>query len=831
VDQEPTTPTGPRVPRRRLPASTVLIVAMALAAAALCTPLLSAPSSSVPHPTLPWWVLVAVWVPFELVVLHLQYGNDPDNANTFVLSEIPLALGVLLCPPVVLITVGVLATVVIDLVRNNKSVSKQVFNGVNKTVEVGVATTLYLWLEPSDPLSLSGWAALCLVIAASSLTTSLLVSLVISLASHRMPLHDFALHSLFAMPMAFVGATLAFSSALALQDGLGLAPPLVVSLLALLLLLRGFTLMTERHVSLIRLHALGQRLGSVPDVASVVHAALDACTDLLGSRHATVFLPASHDGDLVRVTDGPDGQPDVAGIDQQQVPAERGILRRRTAVVAAAPLRVGREVVLSVADRRAPVRPYRREDLRVLEMAAHQVAQALHTAHLIDKLRHDALHDPLTDLPNRRSALATLERRLADDEGFAVACVGLLDLEKVNAALGHDHGDALLVEVARRLCAAIDPAVVVARIGDDSFAIVVPQHLTRQDGREPVTTVLTALARPFDISGAHVFLRACAGVVLAPFGPSTTGAELLRRADIAMRHARSTGGTVETYVAEHETATAAQLSLAADLRTGIPRGELVLHAQPQVRLADGAVTGMEMLVRWNHPTLGLLQPGSFLPLAEQTGLEGPMTAWVLEAAVEALASWRAQGLMVTVSVNVPTSSLASRDLCDLTERLLAAHRVPGDQLVVEITETGLFTNIEAATDILHGLTALGVKVSIDDFGTGFSSMSRLRHLPVDEIKIDRSFVGTMLQDRHDEAIVRSIVDLARSMGLVCVAEGIEDPEVYAALRRLGCDLAQGYLMARPMPTGDVIGWVARSPSAEPEGDPEVAGGRGAYSRT
>jgi diguanylate cyclase (GGDEF)-like protein len=818
MGEEASPATRPWLRRHRSWGPAALIVVMALTALSLCAPLLDAPSSSLLHPTLPWPVLVGLWVPFELVVLHLQYGKDPDNADTLLLTEIPLTLGLLLCPPVVLVAVGVLTPVLIELIRHNKSVTKQVFNGVNKGLEVGVALTLYRLLEPGDPLSLSGWAALCLVVAASSLTTSLLVSLVVTLASERVHLRDSVLHSLITIAMAVVGATVAFSSALALQDGWALAPPAVVSLAALLLLLRGFTLMTERHVSLIRLHALGRRLASAPDVPSVVHAALDACSDLLGSRHAKVYLPTTHDGDLVCVTEGPQGRPHFAPVGMEEVPKERGIVQGCTALVSSAPLRAGREVVLVLSGRRAPVRPYRREDVRILEMVAHQTAQALHTADLIDKLRRDALHDPLTDLANRRSVVATLETRLAEKESFLVACVGLLDVEKIKAALGHDHGDQLLVEVARRLCAASDPAAIVARVGDDSFAIVLPQYSGRRSPQQPVTTVLAALARPFTVGAANVFVRACAGVAEAPLEAATTGADLLRRADIAMRHVRTTGGDIATYVAELETATAAQLSLAADLRNGIARGELVLHAQPQVTLADGVVRGMEMLVRWNHPTLGLLQPGVFLPLAEQTGLEARMTAWVLEASIKILADWRRNGLEVTVSINVPASSLTSHDLCQLTEQLLITHRVPGDQVVVEITEGGLLTNIDAATEVLNGLAALGVRISIDDFGTGFSSMSRLRYLPVDEIKIDRSFVSTMLQDQEDEAIVRSIIELARSLGLVCVAEGIEDADVYAALRRLGCDLGQGYLMARPMPTEDVVYWVARSLSDGPARD-------------
>lgn len=256
-----------------------------------------------------------------------------------------------------------------------------------------------------------------------------------------------------------------------------------------------------------------------------------------------------------------------------------------------------------------------------------------------------------------------------------------------------------------------------------------------------------------------------------------------------------------------DTATPERLSLAADLQAGIRRGELELYGQPQVRLSDGRVIGIETLVRWNHPRLGRLSPLAFVPLAEQTGLDRPMTAWVLNAALKTLVHWRAAGFQLSVSVNVAPSVLGDDQLRDLVEELLTLRGLPGDHLVLEITESGLLTSTATASRVLRDLASLGVKVSIDDFGTGFSSLSRLRRLPVDEIKIDRSFVGTMLHDDDDDAIVRSVVDLARNLGLSSVAEGVEDEQTYIALQRLGCDAAQGFFIAAPMPLDELTDWI------------------------
>jgi diguanylate cyclase (GGDEF)-like protein len=388
-----------------------------------------------------------------------------------------------------------------------------------------------------------------------------------------------------------------------------------------------------------------------------------------------------------------------------------------------------------------------------------------------------------------------------------------VSLEGVNAAMGHATGDELLVLLALRL-RAIAGAHGVGRVGGSEFVVVLGLGPDQPGVADVVAAVLAAVDQPFQLAGVEVLARAAVGVTVeAATAEGDTAADLLRRADIAMQHARRTGRQVEHYTPELESTDPARLALAADLQSGIARDELVLYAQPQLRVSDGAVTGVEMLVRWQHPRLGMLSPGEFIPLAEQTGLDRPMTAWVIDRSLRSLAAWRAAGLQLNVSVNVSAGALCDGHLPAQVEEMLLQHRVPGGELVVEVTESAVLTSTNRAAHALSALSDLGVRISVDDFGTGFSSLSHLRSLPVDEIKVDQSFIKTMLEVADDAAIVQSVIILGHGLGLDVVAEGIETEQVYEALRDLGCDAAQGYHLARPMPVEEIEAWLASAPAA------------------
>ncbi len=429
----------------------------------------------------------------------------------------------------------------------------------------------------------------------------------------------------------------------------------------------------------------------------------------------------------------------------------------------------------------------------------------------IAQLRLEATTDELTGLPNRRSLYAT-GRTLADQPTRPRALL-LLDLDRfkeVNDSLGHHAGDRLLVEAGARLRREVGPDAVLARLGGDEFAVLLDD--VERDAAETVAARLAdALAEPVALEGMVLRGTVSIGIALFPQdGPDL--AALLRRADIAMYQAKASDVRHHTYGGADDVASATRLQTVSELRAAIERGELVLHYQPKVDLGSGVVPGVEALVRWQHPTRGLLYPDAFLPLVERGGLMPAMTTALLARAVEQAAAWRSAGRTLSVAVNLSASSLIDEELPDRVAALLSAGGVPPEALQLEITEDIVMANRRRARGILTRLRHLGVHISLDDFGTGYSSLSYLRDLPVDEIKLDRTFVGPMSSDPRATALVASTIALAHGLGLRMVAEGVETEAVLAELTALGCDQAQGYLLSRPVPAADLERWLdARDP--------------------
>jgi diguanylate cyclase (GGDEF)-like protein len=414
---------------------------------------------------------------------------------------------------------------------------------------------------------------------------------------------------------------------------------------------------------------------------------------------------------------------------------------------------------------------------------------------------HRADHDGLTSLPNRSSLAETVQQALngAEREARPVA-VMLLDIDDfkaINDTLGHELGDLVIQRVARRLSQAIAASgqhAVLARIGGDEFGVLVPG--SNAEAEQLADRLLTALDHPLEADSVALHLRASIGIACYP-EHGRTALELMRHADVAMYCAKGTDAAFATYAEEDDEYSIDRLALAAQLRRGIERGELVVHYQPKVPLQGGATLALEALVRWNHPQLGCIGPDGFIPLAEQTGVIKPLTEKVLEASLQQCRAWRRAGLEVTVSVNVSTRSLLDHDLPVIIGALLAQLDLDGSALQLEITESRIVADLPRARASLEELRAMGVMIAIDDFGTGYSSLSQLQQLPIDEIKIDRSFVTRMESDRQDAVLVHSIIDLGRNLGLRVTAEGVETENVKQVLAELGCDYAQGFHVGRP----------------------------------
>lgn len=433
-----------------------------------------------------------------------------------------------------------------------------------------------------------------------------------------------------------------------------------------------------------------------------------------------------------------------------------------------------------------------------------------------ERLLQAAFQDSLTLLPNRALFMDRLSQILAVSRRHSEACfaVLVLDVDRfkvVNDSLGHAVGDELLVAIARRLERCVRPADTVARLGGDEFTILLPEVGGVRGANRFAERIQAELVRPFRLAGQEVFASVSIGVAMGGAG-SEDGQALLRDADLAMYQAKANGkARCEVFDREMHARALDQLQLETDLRRALEREEFELHYQPLVSLVDGSLRGFEALVRWRHPTRGLVAPGDFLPMAEDTGLIVPLGSWVLKTACATLARWRQGGRCpLAMSVNLAGRQIEQSDLVEEVAGVLVGTGLPADCLVLEVTENVVMSRATDALALLQQLKALGVRLHMDDFGTGLASLAYLRDFPMDSLKIDRSFVQRMTLHPEDEEIVRTIVNLGRNLRLGVIAEGIETSEQLDRLRSMGCDLGQGYHISRPMPEADAAAFAQRA---------------------
>jgi diguanylate cyclase (GGDEF)-like protein len=423
---------------------------------------------------------------------------------------------------------------------------------------------------------------------------------------------------------------------------------------------------------------------------------------------------------------------------------------------------------------------------------------------------YQAFHDALTGLPNRSLFRDRVEHALlaAQRTGNRVG-VMLMDLDRfkeINDALGHGCGDELLKQIGPRLESALRASDTVARFGGDEFAVLIPDLTLPWLAGDVAGRMAASLEEPFVIQGLAIDVEPSIGIALYP-DHGTDVDTLLQRADVAMYVAKGAHLPWELYEEERDENDAARLELMADLHRAIAEDELVLHYQPKADLPGGRVRSVEALVRWNHPERGLLLPDAFIPLAQHTGMIRPLTMHVLETALAQCAKWDTERVHVSVAVNLAMRNLLDTGLPDTIMRMLARLGLTPDRLELEITESTIMADPARALSVLKQLSELGIRLSIDDFGTGYSSLGYLKRLPVDELKIDKSFVLNMSNDENDAAIVRSTIDLGRNLGLVVVAEGVENLAVWERLSALGCDIAQGFFLSRPKPAAEMTIWM------------------------
>ncbi|NMM22741.1 MAG: EAL domain-containing protein [Phycicoccus sp.] len=428
-------------------------------------------------------------------------------------------------------------------------------------------------------------------------------------------------------------------------------------------------------------------------------------------------------------------------------------------------------------------------------------------ARMADLRRLTAATDELTGLPNRRALYADGRARLADlpDRNHALLMLDLDKFKEVNDSLGHHVGDQLLVQIGARLNDQLRTGDLLARLGGDEFAVLL-QDAGHDQAVDVAVKLRAALAEPFALQDIALYSSVSIGIALFPHdGPDLN--TLLRKADVAMYKAKAIGDGHHVYGGDDDSDFTTRLHTIDELRAALTSDQLVVHYQPKIDLLTGQVHDVEALVRWDHPTRGLLYPDAFLELVEEAGLMRALTRVVLEIALDQAAVWHGEGRRLTVAVNLSASSMVDTDLPDEVATMLTARDLPPCALQMEITEEFLMADRDRARNILTRLRDSGIQISIDDFGTGYSSLSYLRDLPIDELKLDRSFILPMADDARAAALVASTIALAHSLGLRMVAEGVEDEVAYDELIRLGCDQAQGFDMSRPVPATELDVWL------------------------
>jgi diguanylate cyclase (GGDEF)-like protein len=487
----------------------------------------------------------------------------------------------------------------------------------------------------------------------------------------------------------------------------------------------------------------------------------------------------------------------------------------------AAPVRVAGRAVGSLAvASRSEGRTYSEAERNIVVGFADHAGLALNDARTVQAMdkalndaMHQAMHDELTALPNRACFFDRTDQALrqASREGSRTAVL-LFDLDRfkeINDTLGHKYGDRVLCEVGPRIRPGLRAADTLARLGGDEFCVLLPDVGCLAAAVEVAERLLGLLEEPFEIDGMTLAVEASCGISIAPDDGDSSDL-LLQRADVAMYLAKNSHANLVVYHDDLNFNTPARLSLLGELRMAIPRGQLVLHYQPKAVLSTGEAQGVEALIRWQHPTLGLVPPDQFIPMAEHTGLIKALTSWVLNTALCQLRDWRERNDQhfphLSMAVNLSTRSLLDDAFPAEVVAALGRWHVPADMLELEITESSIMSDPVKAHRLLSELSAIGVRIAIDDFGTGYSSLAYLKDLPVDQLKIDKSFVLNMQCDPDDAIIVKSVIDLGHNLGLQTVAEGIEDLDTWQQLTNLGCDSAQGYFLAKPLPAADLETW-------------------------
>ncbi|HEX5267892.1 MAG TPA: EAL domain-containing protein, partial [Acidimicrobiales bacterium] len=727
---------------------------------------------------IPWWAIALACLATDMAQVHFHFREQSQAVH---LSEVPLMVGLAFCSPVGLVVARVVSTFVSHGIRDRQPLVKLTFNMTDRALTTAVAVAVAHGLIGGEPpISPRGWLALIAAAAVTRVIGDAFIFAVIWLTAGR--------------PSGWMLKELALAAPAVLVTGAALALVCVTVLwvnvwavwtILLLVAVAGVVhvvhhRLRRRYSNLVRLYDFTGHVAAVRPSVELVEQVLDQCRTILRASHASLLLA---DGDSFQRTfmnqswSSSERSARPGGLEAIALSVGRALLAPRNAkdevgralaadgfhdaLVAPVIGDDGVAGVLLVADRLADMDPFDDSELMLFEALAQAAGVALRRGQLVEELRseviakqHQAYHDPLTGLPNRaffaqRLGEATVSRSAG--ERLAVFLMDLDEFKEINDTLGHDVGDAVLVAVGARLARTVGDAAFVTRLGGDEFAILVPRE--PEEGFLPLARMMAEVVQePLAIEDMVLQLRTSIGLAVCP-DHGEKPSLLLQRADVAMYSAKSSHADVAEYSADKDHHSTRRLGLVGDLRQALASDALDLYYQPKADLTTGLVYGVEALLRWNHPVHGMVPPDEFIPMAEHSGLIGPVTSWVLRRALTQQAAWTARGLELTVAVNISARSLLQPELVEEVSRLLRETGVPPRQLTLEITESTVMVDLVRSVVVLEQLSDMGVRLSVDDFGTGYSSLSRLTKLPVDEVKIDKSLVFNMLRDAGDLAVV------------------------------------------------------------------------------
>jgi diguanylate cyclase (GGDEF)-like protein len=785
-------------------------------------------------------------VPLTLLFLGLFLVAEATDLNleirrhglSVTLTEIPLVLALFYLSPLSLLAVRIAAMMLVQAQRRSPTV-RLAFNVANIVAGNAAALLIVYAFGPLVDTSPRSWLVIYSAVGAAVLSTIAAVIGVISLIQGGMSTKRVLRTATPGLVVGSINATIGLILLLAVRRS-----PWAVFLIAgmaaaLVVVYRTYAQFLRQHKSLTEIYELTRAIGEARNDATLADVLLGRVRELLQAESATLWIPAQSrypetlltsrvdDAGLIDLSPTPEGLRRRAveggtavaagpGVGDDLLRAEIAKAGVKDAIVV--PMRSGTAVIgsLEVTGRLGVRATFGSSDVRLLETVAAHAAVAVENSRLVDRLRFDAHHDALTGLPNRRRMLAALEEAVkvrAPGEVVAVIQFDVSGLRDVNESLGHAAGDKLLAEVARRLRTLAPPAALVARVGGDEFAMTLRMAGT-EEAAELAAQLRGSLQDPMEIGSLTLDVDTAVGIAVHPDHGSEP-ATLLQRADVANQAAKAVSSAVQTFNLGLESRSARRLGLAGDLRRALENGDLEVVFQPKVTLSSRQLVGVECLARWEHSAHGSVSPEDFVAVAEHTGQLSRLTETVLKEGLRRCRQWADAGRPLNVAVNLSSRTLVDPEFPGRVAELLDEHGVPAERLTLEISEAGVTSESDRPLPSLHRLHELGVRLAVDDFGTGYSSLSHLRRLPVDEVKIDKTFVQGMATDPGDLAIVRAIVDLSRHFGLAVVAEGVESELTLSLLEEIGCDIGQGFFFSRPLSYDRLEAWFAAQTEPEP----------------